>query len=412
MYVDNTRRFPIKIWLPNPSYEDSGWVKQAHNLADLPFIHKWVAIMPDVHEGFGMPIGGVIATRDVIIPNAVGVDIGCGVVFQQTNIPVSLLKQTKTPDGTLLERIVDKILAAIPTGFDHHKKAQQCEVYDNWRLYLNRNAVKEAGAEIWDELEDVVFQISTLGGGNHFIEIQEDEEGKAALMVHTGSRHFGYQIHKYFNKIAEKLNREWGSDITAKNKLAYLPVDTPAGDAYINWMNLALRFARENRAKIMARVREILLTEVEKYTSFTDIELEEEINAHHNYAALEHHYGEHVWVHRKGAIRAGKGELGIIPGAMGSYSYIVEGLGNPESFCSCSHGAGRVMSRREAKREIPVDETLSDLKDLGVVLGKTRMGDVSEESRFSYKDIDFVLSQETDLVRPIKRLKTVGVIKG
>lgn len=193
--------------------------------------------------------------------------------------------------------------------------------------------------------------------------------------------------------------------------LAFLPVDTEEGRSYMEWMNLALDFARENRERMLERVMGILGKWVEKATEYR-VSYSNRINCHHNYAALEEHYGREVWVHRKGAIRAGKDELGIIPGAMGSFSYLVKGLGNPESFQSCSHGAGRKYSRTGAKQRYSVEEVLNDLKECRVVLGKHKKSDVAEESRFAYKDIDFVIQNELDLVKSVKKLRTVGVVKG
>lgn len=201
------------------------------------------------------------------------------------------------------------------------------------------------------------------------------------------------------------------SSVPDEYRLAFLPVVSEAGRGYINWMNLALDFAQENRDKMMSVVTEILTTKVQKYLVTTPT-YSSRINAHHNYASLEHHFGKNLWVHRKGAIRAREGELGIIPGAMGSYSYIVKGLQNDDSFHSCSHGAGRLMSRRQAMNTFTVEQVMVDLKEQKVVLGKNSKADIAEESRFAYKDIDFVISQELDLITPVKKLKTLGVVKG
>jgi tRNA-splicing ligase RtcB len=262
------------------------------------------------------------------------------------------------------------------------------------------------------ELDSGFYQVGTLGGGNHFIEIQEDEDGLAGLMVHSGSRNFGYKICNYFNKVAKELNARWKSAVPASYDLAYLPVDSEEGQQYISWMQLAQDFAKENRSQIMEQVQEIFCDYLSSYGHLQDIKFDEPINCHHNYASFEEHYNKEVWVHRKGAISAKNREMGVIPGAMGSYSYIVEGLGNPESFHSCSHGAGMVYSRKKAKQTFSVQQVMEDLKQLGVALGKRKKGDVAEECRMVYKDIDFVLSQQMDLVRPVKKLKTLGVVKG
>lgn len=395
IYDRQKQRKPIKVWLENKEQIDDTCLQQALNLSNLPFIYKWVCLMPDTHSGYGMPIGGVIATKDVIIPNAVGVDIGCGMAFVETNIHKSELPQRD------LNELVQGIMRDIPTGFDHHKKKQNSRTLDKALKEFEPNPM-----EVYCEIEKGFYQIGTLGGGNHFIEIQEDENGFIGIMVHSGSRNFGYKIANYYNNIAKKLNEKWKDKGPAEKGLAYLPVDSAEGQLYIKWMSLALDFAMENREKMM----NIVKSELEKRFSY--IQFKNEVYAHHNYAAIEKHYDENVWVHRKGAIRVKKGELGIIPGAMGSYSYIVEGLGNPESFYSCSHGAGRKMSRKKAREQFPTEKTISDLKEQGVILGKKKKLDVSDECRWAYKDIDFVISRELDLIKPIKKLKTLCVIKG
>jgi tRNA-splicing ligase RtcB len=231
-------------------------------------------------------------------------------------------------------------------------------------------------------------------------------------MVHSGSRNIGYKICHYFNDRAKEINRQEISSVPSRWDLAYLSTDSEIGKDYLLWMNLAMEFANENRWHMMRAVIDSVKKLVKKYTGIAGIEFSKPISCHHNYAAYEEHYGKKVWVHRKGAIRAGNGELGIIPGAMGTYSYIVEGKGNPESFLSCSHGAGRIMSRNAAKARFSVDRTINDLKSLGVFLGKQKKLDVSEETRFAYKEIDMVIANELDLIEPVKRLKTIAVIKG
>lgn len=399
---------PIKIWLENEASMEESCLEQAYNLSRLPFIHKWVSLMPDTHTGKGMPIGGVIAAEGVVIPNAVGVDIGCGMGFVQTNIKVSDIKAITTPNGSLIQNIVGDILRNIPVSFKKHNSAKSSYTLDKARLELDKY---EADRELLDEIQAGYFQIGTLGGGNHFIELQEDEEGYLGIMLHSGSRHFGKQVCEYFNNMARELNEKWHSTVPAEYRLAFLPVDMEEGKRYINWMNLSLDFAYENRAKMMMVVKEILEKWITKYTQI-NIEYSKEINCHHNYASLENHYDKNVWVHRKGATRAKKGELAVIPGAMGSYSYVVEGNGNAESFCSSSHGAGRLYSRTAAMRNFSTEQVILDLRQQGVVLGKNSKKDVAEESRFAYKNIDEVMANQRDLVIPVKKLKTIGVIKG
>jgi tRNA-splicing ligase RtcB len=328
--------------------------------------------------------------------------------FISTDIKVSEIKDIQTGNGNFIQAVVGDILRNIPVGFNHHKKAQDCEVLNTAKNEFDKY---EANKELIDEIDSGYFQAGTLGGGNHFIELQIDDEGFLGIMIHSGSRRFGKNVCDLFHNKARDLNRKWKSEVPDYYRLAFLPMDSPEGIQYINWMNLALDFAKENRAKMMTAVKEILDRHMQK---FTDIKYSysEEINAHHNYAALEHHYNKNVWVHRKGAIRAKKGELGIIPGAMGSYSYIVEGLGNEMSFHSSSHGAGRVYSRKGALEAFSTEEVMADLKECGVVLGKHNKKDVAEESRFAYKNIDDVMNNQLDLVKPLKRLKTIGVVKG
>ena len=401
-------RIPIKVWLDNETQMDEMCREQSMHLANLPFIHKWVSLMPDTHAGMGMPIGGVIATTGVIIPNAVGVDIGCGMAFSGTDIKVSEIKDIETGNGTMIQGIVGDILRNVPVGFNHHKHIQSCTTLD---IALENMDLYETAPELIGEIDAGYHQIGTLGGGNHFIELQEDDNGYLGIMLHSGSRHFGKQICDYFHNAARNLNQKWHSEIPDEWRLSFLPTDTEEGKQYINWMNLALDFAKENRTKMMYAVRAIVEKWIGKHTDIT-FNYTEEINCHHNYAALEHHYDKNVWVHRKGATRARKGELAVIPGAMGSYSYVVEGLGEEMSFCSSSHGAGRQYSRKGAMQNFSTEEVMLDLKEQGVILGKHNKNDVAEESRFAYKNIDEVMAHQTDLVKPLKRLKTIGVVKG
>ncbi len=404
---ENTR-LPIKVWLPSEDHIEESCLEQAMNLSKLPFIYKWVSLMPDTHAGMGMPIGAVIATENVIIPNAVGVDIGCGMAFVSTNIKVSEIKDIETGNGNMIQAMVGDILRNIPVGFSRHKEKQPCETLDN---AFNKIEKYQDNIELVEELEKGYYQLGTLGGGNHFIELQEDENGYLGIMLHSGSRHFGKQICDYFHHKARELNKQWYSSVPDEYRLAFLPIESNEGKQYINWMNLALDYAYENRQQMMNVVKGIVEKYVTKHTKLL-VEYTNEINCHHNYASLENHYGKNVWVHRKGATRARAGELAVIPGAMGSYSYVVEGLGNEMSFHSSSHGAGRRFSRKVAKENFSIEEVMTDLKNQGVALGKHSKQDVAEESRFAYKDIDEVMSNQAELVVAIKCLKTIGVVKG
>lgn len=407
LYNENTK-FPVKIWLKDESQLEGNCLEQAYHLANLPFIHKWVCLMPDTHAGKGMPIGGVIAAKDVIIPNAVGVDIGCGMDFVATNIKVKDIRDIQTGNGTMIQAMIGAIMRAIPLNTERYKTPQESKVLDQAKKELDKYA---ADMELLPLIEDGYYQVGSLGGGNHFIEIQEDEDGYLCIMLHSGSRHLGKAVCDYFHNRARALNRMWYSGVPDDYHLAFLPVASKEGQQYISWMQLALDYAFENRERMLSKTKDIVKEQIEKFTDFV-VEFSEEINCHHNYASLENHYGENVWVHRKGATRVRKGELAVIPGAMGSYSYVVEGKGNPESFCTSSHGAGRCYSRSGAMAAFTTEAVMVDLKEQGVVLGKRKKNDVAEECRFAYKDIDEVMAQQSDMVTPIRRLKTVGVVKG
>lgn len=406
--INNENAAPIKVWQTSADVIDEKCKAQAENLSRLPFVYKWAALMPDTHAGKGMPIGGVIACDGAVIPNAVGVDIGCGMGFIETDIPVQVLRETITGSGNLVQAICGDILRNIPTGFNHYKNPQTSEVLDRAKAEADKY---EADRELLPQIDEGYYQAGTLGGGNHFIELQSDENGMCCIMLHSGSRHFGNVVGQYFNKIAANLNEKWHSSVDPEWKLPFLPVDTDEGKRYLRWMQLSMDFAYENRSIMLKKVMEIFTKYVFKYTG-TEPHFSGWINCHHNYAALENHYGKNVYVHRKGAIRAREGEMAIIPGAMGSYSYIVRGKGNPESFMSSSHGAGRLYSRTAAVAAFPVDKVMCDLKSQGVILSKHNKADVAEESRFAYKDIEDVMANQSDLTEPVKRLFTVGVVKG
>ncbi|MDO5418043.1 MAG: RtcB family protein [Lachnospiraceae bacterium] len=408
LYEKENMNFSVKVWLDGEKELESGCREQAYHLSQLPFLHKWVCLMPDTHAGMGMPIGGVIAADGVVIPNAVGVDIGCGMAYTETNIRLADIKEIVTGNGNLIQAMIGDIMRNVPVGFAHHKTGMPCYTLDRAFDEMERY---EADGELLGQLEAGYFQIGTLGGGNHFIELQVDDAGYLAVMIHSGSRHFGKSVCDYFHGKARELNRKWHSQVPDEYRLAFLPVDTAEGQQYLNWMNLSMDFARENREKMMLAVKAVLEKWIGRYTQL-NLEFSGDINCHHNYASLETHYGKEVWVHRKGAVRAENGELAVIPGAMGSYSYVVMGKGNPESFCSSSHGAGRQYSRSGAMKAFSCEEVITDLARQGVVLGKRGKADVAEECRFAYKDIETVMDNQTDLVVPVKRLKTVGVVKG
>lgn len=380
MIVITTEKIPIKLWLEN--IED-GALAQAKNLANLPFAFKWIAIMPDLHQGYGMPIGGVLATNSVIVPNAVGVDIGCGIVAVRTSL--------KDLDTETLKKIMGKTREAIPVGFTHQKEDQ---AWDGFNEAPDLPIIQR-------ELNSSKKQLGTLGGGNHFIEIQKGDDGFVWLMIHSGSRNFGLKTADIYHKTAVKLCERWSSDLPDK-ELSFLPMETQEGQDYFKAMNYCLKFAQANRSSMMKRLSEIV-------TETTGAKMEEEVNIHHNYAVMEHHFNKDVLVHRKGATKATEGLIGIIPGSMGTSSYIVEGLGNGESFKSCSHGAGRRMGRKEAIRTLNLQE---EQKKMNGILGAPESQAELEEAPGAYKDIDKVMANQKDLVKIKVKLKPLAVIKG
>lgn len=398
IYDERSQKVPIKAWIGSKEDLEDGCLHQAVNLSMLDFVFKWVALMPDTHQGYGMPIGGVVALVDHVIPNAVGVDIGCGMVFVQTDIPVERL------DESAAQKIIQRIMEEIPLGFEHHRQKQHSESLK--ALLTDSDYDYRKISRLLGEFDSAWYQLGTLGGGNHFIELQEDEDGRLGIMIHSGSRNFGYKVANYFNDKAKTYSKKHDGGLAAKHELAYLPTDSESGEDYLNWMQLALAFARENRRIMMQRVQAI----VEEI--FGEVKFDSFINAHHNYASLETHFGQDVWIHRKGAIRADAGMMGIIPGAMGSSSYIVRGLGCEESFKSCSHGAGRHMSRKAAMKAFDKSSVIEDLRDRGVFLGAPSKSVLSDESRFAYKDITEVMKQQSDLAEIVKTLKTKLVVKG
>ena len=289
-----------------------------------------------------------------------------------------------------------------------YKIPQESAVLDRAKQEMDKY---EENEKLVPLIEDGYFQAGSLGGGNHFIELQEDEEGYLCIMIHSGSRHLGKAVCDYFHETARELNRKWYSEVKDEYRLSFLPVSSKEGQQYLNWMNLAMDYAFENRERMLIKTCAIVKEVIEKHTELK-VEFGEEINCHHNYASLENHYDANVWVHRKGATRVREGEMAVIPGAMGSYSYVVRGKGNKESFCTSSHGAGRSYSRSGAMQAFSVEKVMVDLKEQGVILGKRKKNDVPEECRFAYKDIDLVMAQQEDMVTAVRKLKTVGVVKG
>ena len=381
---------PVKIWTND--VEESA-MRQIENLTTLPFLHHHLAIMPDVHAGMGMPIGGVLACDGAVIPNAVGVDIGCGMCAVKTNWKVEDL-----PPHVIRKEIMKGIRARIPLGMDHHKEAQDAKYLPQGHDIDKMEIVKR-------RQHSILHEVGTLGGGNHFIELQKDEEGNLWIMIHSGSRNLGKQVGDYYNKIAASLNEKWHSVVSPEIRLPFLPHGTREFGAYWNEMKYCIDFALCNRRLMMERIQEVIAD------SLKGIEFEPMINIAHNYAAFEHHFGKDVTVHRKGATLAREGVIGIIPGSQGTASYIVEGLGNPDSFCSCSHGAGRVLSRKAAIKTLDMDAEVRNLEAKGIIHA-IRCQDDMQEASGAYKDIDTVIANESDLVKVKTKLLPIAVIKG
>ena len=382
-------RVPIKSWCMNP---EQGAIDQAMNLARLPFIFKHVALMPDTHLGYGMPIGGVIACKDVVIPNAVGVDIGCGMYAVRTNLK---REQISTYE---LKLIMGRIQLTVPVGFKHQIDNRN---EDHMPIITEEHPV----LVVESQFDSAIRQLGTLGGGNHFIEIQYDEEGYVWFMIHSGSRNLGKQVADFYNKMAKDMNEEWYSSVPKEWDLAYYPLTNDEAENYLNEMNYCLEFARVNRELIAFQIMDAFRL------SYPMVAFNFPINIHHNYVSLENHFGQNVWVHRKGATLARVGTIGIIPGSQGTSSYIVEGLGNPDSFMSCSHGAGRKMGRNEAKKTLVLADEIKRLDDQGIVHGITSVNEL-DEAAGSYKDIDIVMEEQKDLVKILHKLTPMGVIKG
>lgn len=392
MQVIETGGVPIKSWCKNC---EAGSMEQAKHLARLPFAFHHVCLMPDAHEGYGMPIGGVLATLGMVIPNAVGVDIGCGMCAAGTDISYI--------DTATLKAILSDIRSTVPLGFAHHKNAQDQSLMPGFKKGEKYPVILGDGAG-QGQFEPGKAQIGTLGGGNHFIEIQKGSDKRIWVMVHSGSRNVGKQVCDYHNRLASALNEKQGEPIPKQWQLAALKVDSEEGQNYIREMNWCLDFARANRALMMSRIQRIV-------TEHTGAQFDPAFDIHHNYAAAEVHFGTEVIVHRKGATSAREGQLGIIPGSQGTKSYIVRGKGNPESFMSCSHGAGRKLGRKEAVRTLNLEEEKRRLDKQGIIHAIRGKQDL-EEAASAYKDIDTVMAQQEDLVKIQVSLQPLAVVKG
>ncbi len=404
-----TERKAIKAFTGDMPIEPQA-MEQLRNIASMPFIHKHVAVMPDVHLGKGATVGSVIATKGVIVPAAVGVDLGCGMMAVQTNLHADIL-----PDN--LFSIRSDIEAAVPHGRTKNGNVKTDK--GAWNTYLSMPAghrgrsmgLAERYFGIIEKHPKIEHQaihqhMGTLGGGNHFVELCLDEDDMVWVMLHSGSRGPGNKIGSYFiEKAKEEMRRYHVDKFLPDQDLSYLVEKTEIFDDYVEALSWAQDFAAENRRAMM----DATLQALQDHNDIPPFRITGmAVNCHHNYAQKENHYGENIWITRKGAVRARKGDLGIIPGSMGAKSFIVEGLGNQDSFCSCSHGAGRVMSRTEAKRRISLEEHVKATE--GIECRKD--ADVIDESPAAYKDIDAVMAAQDELVKIRYTLRQIVNIKG
>ncbi|MDR0219242.1 MAG: RtcB family protein [Enterobacteriaceae bacterium] len=392
---------PVKMWV-NGVPVDPKAITQLQNTAKMPFIFKHLAVMPDVHVGKGSTIGSVIPTQGAIIPAAVGVDIGCGMIAVRTSLLASDL-----PDNLL--NIRHAIEAAVPHGRTVSSGRDKGAWYDvpeivdhHWLTLADRFK------RITDKYPKLLntnnrHHLGTLGTGNHFIELCLDEADHVWVMLHSGSRGVGNAIGNLFITLAQKDMQQHIANLPDRD-LSYFAEGSRHFDDYMEAVGWAQDYARQNREVMMYRVLKALSQEITK--PFTT--QQEAVNCHHNYVQREQHYGEEVFVTRKGAVSARKGQMGIIPGSMGAKSYIVRGLGNEESFCSCSHGAGRVMSRNEAKKRF----TVSDQKRATAHVECRKDSDVIDEIPMAYKDIDAVMAAQSSLVEIVHTLRQVVCVKG
>jgi tRNA-splicing ligase RtcB len=383
---------PVKIWSPIETVE-SGAIDQLVNMSKLPFVYKHMAVMPDVHQGKGSVVGSVVPTIGAIIPSCVGVDVGCGMAAFKTNLKVDAIS------GKLKE-IRKSLESKIPTGKNsNYHILKSVDERQCWKDTETIDLIQKLGIE--KDFARVRSQLGSLGGGNHFIEVCVDTNEDVWLMLHSGSRNVGNRIATTYMKKAQELCEMWKISLPDRD-LAYLPEGTKEFNEYIQMLKWAQLYAAENRQEMMDRAVAVL------HEVAGDFKEELFINCHHNYTEIENHFGKNVYITRKGAIRARTGELGIIPGSMGTKSFIVEGLGNAESFNSASHGAGRIMSRTRAKAEFTMKDFIAQTDGV-----ECRKDDgVLDEIPGAYKKIDDVIEHEIDLVKPIHQLKQIVCVKG
>jgi len=389
------QRVPVKIWTDDV---DARSKEQLSNIASMPFVHHHVAAMPDVHLGIGATIGSVIATHKAIIPAAVGVDIGCGMVAARLSLTANDL------DEKSLKRVFDQISRDVPVGRAQHSDERML-VAAALPFESTLKALTDRHPQLlksFGKLSKWTNQMGTLGGGNHFIEVCLDEENRVWVMLHSGSRGVGNAIADYFIQLARKDMERWLIQLPDRD-LAYFPEGSEHFDDYVHAVQWAQEYAMQNRQSML----ELVLAALRRHLPAFEVETEA-VNCHHNYVAKEHHFGADVWVTRKGAIRARQGDLGIVPGSMGTRSYIVRGKGNLESFCSSAHGAGRRMSRTAAEKHFTETDLVAQTQ--GVICRKDH--GVIDEIPGAYKDIDEVMANQSDLTEILHTLKQVVCVKG
>lgn len=393
-YEDWNPGVDILSWAVNP---EDGALEQANNLALLPFAISHIALMPDAHQGYGMPIGGVLFADKAVVPYAVGVDIGCGVQLIETDVSVEWWNNYGSTANT--ERLLAQIYATVPVGNGPHGEHAKHNMEGRESFWHPSYASHTAISAI----EAAEKQLGTLGGGNHFLELQRDNDGRIYFMLHSGSRSVGKKICDYWHKIALDFNKKYHS-ILPHDELAYLPWETGEAQGYFNDMQIAMAWAEENRRRMAGKV----------ISAFGELGVKAwpVVDVHHNYAAWENHLGKNGIVHRKGAVRAQEGETVLIPGSMGTSSWIARGLGNPLSFNTCQHGAGRLRSRGATRKLTTVEAMDAQLESVGVTLVTRDRNSVVDESTVAYKDIDEVMEASSDLIEPVTQLFPIGVVKG
>ena len=395
MEVMSSQRVPVKIWTHDVDEKSK---VQLGNIASLPFIHHHVAAMPDVHLGIGATIGSVIATHKAIIPAAVGVDLGCGMVAARLSITANEL------DEKALKKVFDQISRDVPVGRAQH--ADNRVLVDAAQPFEPRlKALTDRHPQLlkaFGKFSKWTNQMGTLGGGNHFIEVCLDETDQVWVMLHSGSRGIGNAIASYFIELARKDMERWMIQLPDRD-LAYFPEGTEHFADYVEAVDWAQEYAMQNRMSML----ELVLAALQRHLPPFEVTTEA-VNCHHNYVAQEHHFGEDVWVTRKGAIRAREGDLGIVPGSMGARSFIVRGKGNADSFCSSAHGAGRKMSRTAAEKQFTECDLVQ--QTAGVICRKDK--GVIDEIPGAYKDIDEVMANQSDLTEILHTLKQVVCVKG